>query len=88
MLKEIILLAKQLYEETDGLFDPSIRSYYEWLKKEYAEGRTPSREEAARKRVLVDFSKVEVSQLTTAFQIEGMSISLNAIAQGFGGEIS
>jgi thiamine biosynthesis lipoprotein len=83
LLKEIILLAKQLYEETGGVFDPSIYSYYEWLKKEYAKGRTPSPEEAARKRVLVDFSKVEVSQLTTAFQIEGMSISLNAIAQGY-----
>ena len=83
LLKEIILLAKQLYEETGGVFDPSIHSYYEWLKKEYGKGRTPSPEEAARKRELVDFSKVEVSQLTTAFQTEGMSISLNAIAQGY-----
>jgi len=73
----------ELYRETQGLFDPSIHSYLEWAKKEYAAGSVPSEKESEKRRELVDFSRVNFSTPNRIHLPSGMALSLNAIAQGY-----
>ncbi|MDA7862621.1 FAD:protein FMN transferase [Akkermansiaceae bacterium] len=81
-LREVFSKVSRLYQATDGLFDPSIHSYLEWAKGEYREGRIPDPEEAEKRRVLVDFSRVRFSSKEILLE-KGMAISFNGIAQGF-----
>jgi len=81
-LLDLLEKAGELYRETGGLFDPTIRSYLEWLKKEYAAGRTPDEEESERRRKLVDFSRVKFSGHEIRIP-EGFALDLNAIVQGY-----
>ena len=74
--------SRDLFEASGGLFDPSIHSFLTWAKSEYEVGRTPSEEEAAQWLDLVDFSRVEFSDEEVTLP-QGMSLSLNAIAQGY-----
>lgn len=74
--------AGELHQETEGLFDPTIRSYLEWVKGEYAAGRTPNAAEAERRRKLVDFSVVEFSAKEVRLPA-GFSLDLNALVQGY-----
>lgn len=77
---ELLGKASALYEATGGDFDPSIHLYLEWVKGEYGAGREPDEEEAVRRRALVDFSRVK---LTEGVELpEGMALSFNGIAQG------
>ena len=74
--------ARELFEASEGLFDPSIHSYLEWSKGEYEAGRIPDESEAKFKRKLVDFSRLEIRPDLITLP-EGMALSLNAIAQGY-----
>jgi len=81
-LLDCLKIAEGYYVETKGLFDPTIHSYLEWSKAEYAAGRVPERVEAERRRKLVDFSRVKISKDSIKLE-SGMSLSLNALAQGY-----
>ena len=74
--------ARELFEASEGLFDPTIHSYLEWSKAEYQAGRVPDEAAAAEKRKLVNFSKVEITPGKLSLP-EGMAMNLNAIAQGY-----
>ena len=75
-------LARELYEKSNGAFDPTIETYQSWLQDELIEGRDPDEEARAVKRQLVDFSKVKISPQGVILRPEVL-ISLNAIAQGY-----
>ena len=72
----------ELFEATQGLFDPTIHSFLRWAKSEYEAGRTPPQSGITEKLKLVDFSRVEISPTQVSLP-RGMSLSLNAIAQGY-----
>ena len=74
--------ARELFEASGGLFDPTIHSYLEWSKGEYEAGRIPDDEIAKEKRKRVDFSRLEVTPELITLP-KGMALSLNAIAQGY-----
>lgn len=81
-LRNCLERARELYEASDGLFDPTIRSYLEWLKTEYGAGRKPGESEVREKLRLVDFSEIQFSNDRITMP-EGMALDLNAIAQGY-----
>lgn len=81
-LLDCLRIAQDFHTRSEGLFDPTIHSYLEWAKAGYAAGRTPDKLEAERRRSLVDFSRVGISKDAIKLE-EGMSLSLNAIAQGY-----
>lgn len=74
--------SRELFEASEGLFDPTIRSYLRWLKTEIEEGREPTQSAAEERRRLVDFNQVSFSEKEVSIP-KGMSLDLNAIAQGY-----
>jgi len=74
--------SRELFEATGGLFDPSIHSFLDWARSEYEKNRNPSDEGIARQLKLIDFSRVDFSSTKVTLP-PGMSLSLNAIAQGY-----
>jgi thiamine biosynthesis lipoprotein len=74
--------SRELFEATGGLFDPSIHTFLSWARSEYEKKRTPSGEEIARQLKLIDFSRVDFSPAKVTLP-PGMSLTLNAIAQGY-----
>ncbi|MGC6427218.1 MAG: FAD:protein FMN transferase [Akkermansiaceae bacterium] len=81
-LLDLLEKARVLYRESDGLFDPTIRSYLLWLKEKYAAGRDPDPTESEERRKLVDFSQVEFSKKEIRMP-KGFALDLNAIVQGY-----
>jgi len=81
-LLDCLKIAKDFHTKSNGLFDPTIHSYLEWSKGEYAAGRIPDALEAERRRKLVNFSRVEISEDLIKLE-PGMSLSLNALVQGY-----
>ena len=81
-LLDCLKIAKDFHTKSNGLFDPTIHSYLEWTKSEYAAGRIPDDLEAERRRKLVNFSRVEISEDLIKLE-PGMSLSLNALVQGY-----
>jgi len=74
--------ARELFEASDGLFDPTIHSYLEWTRAEYQAGRVPDEAVARAKRELVNFARLEIRPELITLP-KGMALSLNAIAQGY-----
>jgi len=74
--------SRELFVASDGLFDPSIHSFLSWAKLEYESGRTPSKRQTVQRLELVDFSRVQISEKKVILP-PGMSLSFNAIAQGY-----
>jgi len=82
ILLELLEKSRELWVEAKGAFDPTVHSYLEWLKELNVEGRKPTAEEVRKRLGLVDFGKVKFSQKEISLP-EGMSLSLNGIAQGY-----
>ncbi len=74
--------ARELFEASEGLFDPTIHSFLEWAKGEYEAGREPRKEAIASQLERVDFDQVEFSK-TKITMPPGFALSFNAIAQGY-----
>jgi len=74
--------ARELVEASGGLFDPTIHSYLEWSRAEYQAGRVPDEAVAKAKRGLVDFGRLKITPDLITLP-KGMTLSLNAIAQGY-----
>jgi len=74
-------LCRDLHQHTGGLFDPTIQSYWTWLKNRGASGNPPS--DAERKEALqrVDFSQVTYNSKVIRLQA-GVQLTLNSLAQG------
>lgn len=81
-LLNCLMKARELFEASGGLFDPTIHSYLEWSKGEYEAERIPDKEIAKEKRELVDFARLEITPELLTLP-KGGALSLNAIAQGY-----
>lgn len=81
-LLDCLKIAQDFHARCGGVFDPSVHSYLEWAKGEFAAGRHLKESQIEKRRRLVDFSKVEISEGEIRLA-EGMTLSLNAIAQGY-----
>ena len=74
--------ARELFEESEGDFDPSIHSFLEWAKAEHQAGREPQEREMVERLKRVDFNQVEFSEAKVRMA-PGVALSFNAIAQGY-----
>ena len=82
VLLDCLQKSRELHEATGGIFDPTIHSFLEWAKFEYEVGRTPKEAEVGERLKRVNFDLVEFSK-TKISLLPGMSLSFNAIAQGY-----
>ncbi len=73
---------EELYQATDGLFDPTIESYLGWMRERFRAGDRPSKVEREEKLQLVDFRLVSVSDDRVEVE-EGVRLNFNAMAQGY-----
>jgi len=74
--------ARELFEASEGGFDPSIHSFLEWAKAQYEAGREPQEGDMIERLKRVDFNQVEFSE-TRVKMAPGVTLSFNAIAQGY-----
>ncbi len=81
-LLECLRKSYELFEASEGVFDPTIHSFLTWAKGRYESGRTPAGEEITERLERVNFGLVGFSESKIILP-EGMSLSLNAIAQGY-----
>lgn len=85
------LLERSLYfaENTDGLFDPTIRPAVEIWKVGSALERVPSDEECSSISALVDHRRLKLDSTghTAFLEKEGQSLDLGGIAKGFAGDV-
>jgi thiamine biosynthesis lipoprotein len=82
-LLDVTRRALVLAERTGGAFDPTIQVYWAWLQEQLAAGEVP--DEARRRELLesVNFRMLHVGDDTISFQVPGMGMTLNSMAQGF-----
>ncbi len=74
-LLEVLQTAQQLSQQTDGAFDVTVQPL--WLAANQQTG-----DASAVKHV--DWKKLQVSKERVYFQRDGMSVTLNGLAQGYG----
>ncbi len=74
--------SRDLFEASNGLFDPTIHSFLEWARAEYKAGRTPSQSAITEGLKRVDFNQIDFSESKITMP-PGVALSLNAIAQGY-----
>ena len=79
-LIEVIRRAGELYQRSDGVFDPSIETLLHWIRQRRAAGLDLEGEGEVRKQV--DFSQVRIHGRELRLP-PGMRLSLNAIVQGW-----
>lgn len=87
-LMEVILLAKEVYNLTDGAFDISFGTPYEFWKNLIKKGkinRFPSQEEIGRIKELggMQYLEIDKEKGTITIKKEGLKIDLGAIAKGY-----
>ena len=80
-LRQLLEQCRTLHQQTEGLFDPSIQSYWSWLQEQHQVGKDPTAEQRDRARATVDFSKVQIS--SSKIELNGTQLTLNSVAQGF-----
>lgn len=83
MLVEVLVSAQSLAAVTAGAFDPTVQPLWQLWARSTALGRLPSTAEIASAKRRVDWRRLHVSREEISLRGEGMSITLNGIAQGF-----
>ncbi|WP_068083753.1 FAD:protein FMN transferase [Polycladidibacter stylochi] len=82
-LLELLSLAQQVHNATNGYFDPTIQPVWQLYAQRAMQGRRPTSEEISAVHNLVGFESVEFNAQRVAFQKPGMALTFNGIAQGF-----
>lgn len=83
--KNVLTTAIDIYNESDGDFDPTIYPIVELWGFTTDNYRIPSEEELNKAMSLVDFSKVKLTDNTVAVP-EGVKLDLGGIGKGYAGE--
>ncbi|MCM5557857.1 FAD:protein FMN transferase [Pleomorphomonas sp. JP5] len=78
-------LARSVYRETGGLFDPTVQPLFAAYAAHYAGGRSDAlpTAELAERLALVGFAQVAFDENVVRFSRPGMAMTLNGIAQGY-----
>ncbi|MBK1835340.1 FAD:protein FMN transferase [Roseibacillus ishigakijimensis] len=80
-LLELLAKCRLLHQQSGGVFDPTIQSYWRWLAQRHRAGTPPSPTERQNQLRKVDFSRVEFS--ARRIRLHGTQLTLNALAQGY-----
>lgn len=82
---DLLTFCKQLYEETDGAFDPTAGPLSEVWGFSRREGRIPTEEELREARRAVGMKLVELdpTERTVRFTEPGVKLNLGAIGKGY-----
>ena len=80
-LVEVLQESRRLSELSGGVFDVSIQPLWRYLY--YKEHGAINRGELKRRQELIDYRRIRISSQKISFDIPGMEITLNGIAQGY-----
>ena len=82
---ELLTFCKQLYEETDGAFDPTAGPLSDVWGFSRREGRLPSDEELqeARRAVGMELVELDAATQTVHFAKPGVKLNLGAVGKGY-----
>ncbi len=83
MLVEVLASAQSLAAATTGAFDVTVQPLWQLWAHTTALGRLPSTAEIASAKRRVDWRRLQVTRDEIRLRGEGMSVTLNGIAQGF-----
>lgn len=81
--KELLTHAMSISAKTEGLFDPTIQSYWKTLEASRKAGKPLTEEERHTALKLVDYRLVNIAGYAVSFKRPNMAITLNGIAQGY-----
>lgn len=87
-LVRVLEFSKRLSSLSGGAFDVTVQPLWTLYIECRRRGRTPTPDEVAEARSLVDWSAVEVSARRITLGRPGMSITLNGVAQGYAADLA
>ena len=80
----IFNLSKKYSEMTNGAFDVTVQPLWNIYNKSFTDlGKPPSNTQISNALKLVDWKSIKVEKTKISYEIEGMSSTLNGIAQGY-----
>lgn len=82
-LSEILQIAHAVSRDSGGAFDVTVQPLWQAFDTARRAGRLPSRQEIAAARAKVDWRGIDVTRRAIRFDMPGMAVTLNGIAQGY-----
>jgi thiamine biosynthesis lipoprotein len=82
-LLDVLAVAWELHEVTEGRFDPTIQPLWRVYADSYAEGHAPEPAAVRHARSLTGLERVAFGAKDIRFGKDGMALTLNGIAQGY-----
>jgi thiamine biosynthesis lipoprotein len=82
-LVRVLRYSQELSRRTDGAFDVTVQPLWASYAQQAKRGELPDKDQLGQAAALVDWRQVEVSGRQIRFRRDGMSITLNGVAQGF-----
>jgi thiamine biosynthesis lipoprotein len=87
-LVRVLEFSRRLSSLSDGAFDVTVQPLWMVYIKCKRQGRTPTANEVAEARSVVDWRAIEVSARRVTLGRTGMSITLNGVAQGYAADLA
>jgi thiamine biosynthesis lipoprotein len=87
-LVRVLEFSQTLSSLSDGAFDVTVQPLWMLYIECKRRGRTPTADEVAEVRSLVDWSAIEVSARRITLGRTGMGITLNGVAQGYAADLA
>jgi thiamine biosynthesis lipoprotein len=87
-LVRVLEFSQKLSSLSEGTFDVTVQPLWKLRTRCKRLGRTPTPDEVAEARALVDWSAVEISSRRISLGRPGMSITLNGVAQGYAADLA
>jgi len=80
---ELLSIASTIHSATAGAFDPTIQPLWALYARAGSEGKRPSAVEISDTRALIGWKKLFFDVTSVHFELKGMALTLNGIAQGY-----
>ena len=82
-LMEVLTIAKEYSDLSDGAFDVTIGPVVDLWRKSQKKNELPTKEQLAQAKAKVGYKKLILSNDTVRFTAQGMRLDLGAIAKGY-----
>lgn len=82
-LIELLSICAGLNERTKGAFDPTVQTLWALYAKGFASGKPPDRKAISGALQMTGWAHVKYSARGIAFDVPGMRLTFNGVAQGF-----